>query len=317
MGLLTVVEPGDPTDPGSWARWAMLAPHLLVLGTLADELMLRSVPLVALMRTSAAYLRQRGSVRAACAMMGTAMTLGLRDLDDQQVLGEMHSELGDFYDARGDVHAAREEHAKAIELLVGQLDPGDFRLALARARFGHLLHCEGDEQGAIATLEAVLPALAESADHRYLARAWIDLGYTYWAAGGLQKSASDLDRSAAAFEQAGRILAALPSPARALYAEAASGLGMVRQDQGDLDLASELIELRAVGPDRTARRRRPSGHRPALRQAGLPAAAARRRRWRGTAAHPGPSDPVRDARRHRPAGGDGADQSRRRPTGGR
>jgi DNA-binding SARP family transcriptional activator len=242
VGLLTAVEPGDPTDPGSWARWAMLAPHLLVLGTLADELMLRSVPLVALMRTSAAYLRQRGSVRAACAMMGTAMTLGLRDLDDPQVLGEMHSELGDFYDARGDVHAAREEHAKAIDLLVGQLDPADFRLALARARFGHLLHCEGDEQGAITTLEAVLPALAESVDHRYLARAWIDLGYTYWAAGGLQKSVSDLDRSAVAFEQAGRILAALPAPARALYAEAASGLGMVRQDQGDLDLASELLE---------------------------------------------------------------------------
>jgi tetratricopeptide (TPR) repeat protein len=139
------------------------------------------------------------------------------------------------------VHRARQEHAKAIELLAGRLDPGDLRLAIARARLGHLQHCEGDELGAIQTLQSVLPALRDSEDLRHLARAWIDLGYTYWSAGGMQKSAADLERAAAAFEEAGRIVGDLPTPAPALFAEAASGLGVVRQDQGNLHLAHLLI----------------------------------------------------------------------------
>jgi len=234
VGLLGRVQVGDPADPGSWSGWGMLTPHLLGLGGMAEELGIASVPLVSMMRSSAAYLRQRGSVRAACTVMRTAMTIGVRDLDDDRVLGEMHSELGDFYDGQGDVHAAREEHAKAIELLVGRLDPGDQRLALARARFGHLLHCAGDEKGAIATLEAVMPALRAADDPRHLAKAWIDLGYTYWADKMLTKAA-------AAFDEACRILSDLPSPSPAMYAEAVSGLGMVRQDQGELVLAHRLI----------------------------------------------------------------------------
>jgi len=232
--LLIGTDPGDPDDPASWRAWSATAPHALVLGRLASESE-SPPPLMALLRSTASYLRQRGLFRSACDALSTAVDVAIHGHVDARTLGEMRSELGDLHDLAGDVHAARDEHARALELLEQEHSPEDERIVLARARLGHLLNCAGDSRAAITLLQDAVPTLRTSSGARHLIKACVDLGYACWAAGELAKAEASFQE---ALDELARAQVALPE----LYAEAMSGLGMVRQDQGDLVLAAQLIE---------------------------------------------------------------------------
>lgn len=234
--LLLGADPGDPGDPDHWQSWSALAPHVLVLADHAVQVDHPSREFVELIRRTATYLHHRGPFLAARDAMIAAVGLAERSGLDRRTVGEMHSQLGDLHDATGNVRAAHDEHARALAILEDELQPGDERVVLARARFAHLLNCLGQSDTAVELLTQALAVLRAQPGLRSHIRVCVDLGYAQWAAGA----------HAQAQEAFGEALTALaeqaPGTNRDLYAEAVGGLGVIRQDQGDLDEAAQLIE---------------------------------------------------------------------------
>jgi transcriptional regulator with XRE-family HTH domain len=63
--ILAASDPGDPPDPGTWARWAQLMPHMLAADLGATD----SPALRELVRRACWYLIERGDARAARELM--------------------------------------------------------------------------------------------------------------------------------------------------------------------------------------------------------------------------------------------------------
>ena len=59
--ILAASDPGDPPDPGTWARWAQLMPHVLAADLAATD----NPALRELVRRACWYLIERGDARTA------------------------------------------------------------------------------------------------------------------------------------------------------------------------------------------------------------------------------------------------------------
>ena len=82
--ILAAYDPGDPTDPGTWPRWAPLMPHLLAAGLAATE----SLGLRWLACKACWYLISRGDART-CHDLASGLRQQWRDRlgdDHEQVL---------------------------------------------------------------------------------------------------------------------------------------------------------------------------------------------------------------------------------------
>ena len=227
--LLVAADPGDRAGPGSDLRWAQLVPHVSALGPLLADSGVETTGFIELSRRCVRYLRMRASFPAALRISTTSVRLAELSATDQGLLGELHSEHGDLHDAAGDLVRARDEHVTALDLLERHLGVDDPRVARAQSRLAHAINCAGDPEAAIELHLRALQVLRARAGNDDVARALVDLGYAQWAAG-------HTDAARATFTQAIERLA----DDHVLQAEAVGGLGMVLQDQGDLDGAVRL-----------------------------------------------------------------------------
>jgi tetratricopeptide (TPR) repeat protein len=158
--------------------------------------------------------------------------------------GTLLCQLGEVLDAAGKLNAALDLHRRAVELLDAEPKSDDLVLARAYNRLGHVLNCADDTAGAIAAHERSLKTLRAVRRDDLVAPVLVDLGYTLWADGLLDRAGEALT--------AGRDLL-LPDGRD--WAHATAGLGMVAQDRGRVDEAVELQQLaidaftRVCGPD--------------------------------------------------------------------
>ena len=140
--------------------------------------------------------------------------------------------LGEVLDQAGRLHEALSLHRQAVQLLDADPSADDLVLAHAYNRLGHVLNCADDTSGAIAAHECALKTLRTAHRDDLTAPVLIDLGYTLWADGRLDRAADAL--------RAGRDLSERGSRE---WAHATAGLGMVAQDEGRLDEAVALQRL--------------------------------------------------------------------------
>ena len=178
---------------------------------------------------------QRFKERALYPAAEQVLTAALRLVDiaatDLQ-RGALLCRLGEVLDAAGRLTEALAVHRRAVELLDAQFAPDELVLAHAYNRLGHVLNCADDTPGAIAAHERALKTLRAAHRDDLTAPVLIDLGYTLWADGLLDRAAEALT--------AGRDL--LPPGVRD-WAHATAGLGMVAQDRGRVDEAVDLQRL--------------------------------------------------------------------------
>ena len=146
--------------------------------------------------------------------------------------GALLCRLGEVLDQAGRLHEALALHRQAVELLDADPAADDLVLAHAYNRLGHVLNCADDTIGAIVAHERALKTLRTAHRDDRTAPVLIDLGYTLWADGRLDRAADALN--------AGRDLSERGSRD---WAHATAGLGMVAQDEGRLDEAVALQRL--------------------------------------------------------------------------
>jgi DNA-binding SARP family transcriptional activator len=238
VDLLVRATPGDPTMPITWPQWAALAPHVIVVAAHADDLGTTPAGLVPLLRQAAAYLKQRASLPVARTVLESALHRAQEEGAGRLLLGEIHSELGDVIDVAGHLSEALAEHERALTLLEAELPADDVRLARPLTRLGHVLNCAGKSGDAIVLHRRALRLLADRSDFR-TATTLVDLGYAHWADG-------DLPAAAESLTEALELTKHLTEQDHSLTADAMAGLGMVRQDEGDLASAKLLQETALV-----------------------------------------------------------------------
>ncbi len=158
--------------------------------------------------------------------------------------GTLLCQLGEVLDAAGRLNAALDLHRRAVELLDAETKADELVLAHAYNRLGHVLNCADDTPGAIAAHERSLKTLRAVHRDDLAAPVLVDLGYTLWADGLLDRAGEALT--------AGRDLL---TPGGRDWAHATAGLGMVAQDHGRVEEAAELQRraiaafTRVCGPD--------------------------------------------------------------------
>ncbi|WP_448608716.1 FxSxx-COOH system tetratricopeptide repeat protein [Geodermatophilus sp. URMC 60] len=290
--LLVGAEPADPTEPGTWASWSQLAPHVLAAAAFCEELVPPPPGLIPLLRHIACYFQERASFRAARDALETALRLAEGVGTHDVLVGELQSDLGELLDLQGDLGAAIARHELAVAVLERSLSREDVRVAWSRARLGHCLNCAGDPHGAVRECHQALVVLRAAGEPSETARVLVELGYAHWATHALQPAAD-------AFTEALHLLRASGRGDHALAAAATAGLGTVRQDQGDLHVARALHEQGLAMLQRIHGKDHPDigqfwdklGY--VLRLLGDPAAsvAAHRRAEEMLAATLGPADP--------------------------
>jgi tetratricopeptide (TPR) repeat protein len=190
---------------------------------------------------------ERALYPAAEQVLGTALRLlDLRGDGSGAAIqhGALLCQLGEVLDAAGRLNEALDLHRRAVELLDGEPKADELVLAHAYNRLGHVLNCADDTAGAIAAHERSLKTLRAVHRDDLAAPVLVDLGYTLWADGLLERAGEALS--------AGRDL--LPPEGRD-WAHATAGLGMVAQDHGRVEEAVALQRLaievftRVCGPD--------------------------------------------------------------------
>ena len=223
------------------------AAHLVQVAAHSEAL--RRVP--AGLLDGLAAVARRFAQRALYPAAEQVLTAALRLLD---VLGDapgatiqrgtLLCQLGEVLDAAGRLRAALDLHRRAVELLDAEPRADDLVLAHAYNRFGHVLNCADDTAGAVAAHERSLKTLRAAHRDDLAAPVLVDLGYTLWADGLLDRAGEALT--------AGRDL--LPADSRD-WAHATAGLGMVAQDRGRVEEAVDLQRraidafTRVCGPD--------------------------------------------------------------------
>jgi DNA-binding SARP family transcriptional activator len=233
VDVLAAVAPSTPDDPRTWPVWERLPAHVLAVAGHAEALGVRSPTLTGLLRSTARYLTSRASYPAAIRTLELALRLvpdvGVRARIDAELL----TDLGTVLDASGDVRAAVEAHRRALATLEADGDVPPLQIGRALARLGRALHCAGSGAVAVDELARALAILDEHGTPGETVLVLTDLGYAQWAAHELSASEESFCRALAAAESGGTA----DGPAAAL---ALSGLGMVRQDRGDLEGALQL-----------------------------------------------------------------------------
>ncbi len=156
--------------------------------------------------------------------------LGLVDVSGNETeRGALLCQLGEVLDAAGRLTEALNLHRRAVEMLDAQSAADDLAVAHAYNRLGHVLNCADETAAAVAAHERALKTLRAAGRDDLTAPVLVDLGYTLWADGLLDRAAEALN--------AGRNLL---TPGVRTWAHATAGLGMVAQDQGRVDEAVAL-----------------------------------------------------------------------------
>jgi DNA-binding SARP family transcriptional activator len=225
VALLRRVAPADPADLAAWSTWASLAAHVTALLGSVDDLTALPDELAGLSLDAFRYLRARSSLAAAHSVLDTLIDVVQRASGEPVLLGELHAERGELFDAEGDLAAARDELGRALAMIGADTEPGSLRLARVWARLAHLLNCADEADRAVEFYQRSLPILIDEGETSEIVRADIGLGYTYWALDEFANGAEQFRHALAALEQAGW-------RDHPLAAEAMSGLGMMRHDQG-------------------------------------------------------------------------------------
>jgi DNA-binding SARP family transcriptional activator len=236
--LLGRVAPPEPADPDGWSTWATLAPHVTALLKSGEDLDTLPDGLVALALDTFRYLRARSALPSAHSVLDSLIAVGQATSADPLVLGELHAERGELFDAEGKLAHAREELDQALATIGPAADNGDLRLARIWARLAHLLNCAGEPVRAVEYYRRSLPVLRELGDTAEIVRALIGLGYTHWALDEFVTGARQFRDALGVLDRAGW-------PEHPLAAEAMSGLGMMLHDQG-LPAESRDLQIRAL-----------------------------------------------------------------------
>jgi DNA-binding SARP family transcriptional activator len=143
--------------------------------------------------------------------------------------GTLLCQLGEVLDAAGRLDEALDLHRHAVELLDGEPEADELVLAHAYNRLGHVLNCADDTASAVAAHERSLKTLRAVQRDDLVAPVLVDLGYTLWADGLLDRAEEALTTGRELME-----------PDSRGWAHATGGLGMVAQDRG---LVEEAVEL--------------------------------------------------------------------------
>lgn len=219
------------------------APHLVQVAAHCE--ILRRVPpgLLDALGAVAGRFAERALYPAAEQVLGAA--LRLVDISGTTIeRGMLLCRLGEVLDAAGRLNEALDLHRRAVELLDAEPKADDLVLAHAYNRLGHVLNCADDTASAVAAHERSLKSLRALHRDDLAAPVLVDLGYTLWADGLLDRAGEALT--------AGRDL--LPPDGRD-WAHATAGLGMVAQDRGHVEEAVALqwaaidAFTRVCGPD--------------------------------------------------------------------
>ncbi len=208
-------------DGGAAAHLVQLAAHSAALA---------SVPwgLVDALAGVARRFAERALYPAAEQVLVAA--LGLVEVSGTAIeRGALLCQLGEVLDAAGRLTDALDLHRRAVDLLDAQPAADDLVVAHAYNRLGHVLNCADETAGAIAAHEQALKTLRGAGRDDLAAPVLVDLGYTLWADGLLDRAADALN--------AGRNSLA---PGHRTWAHATAGLGMVAQDRGRVDEAIAL-----------------------------------------------------------------------------
>jgi DNA-binding SARP family transcriptional activator len=207
------------------AHVVQLAAHGEGLGTVPAGLL----PLLA---TAAHRYAERALYPAAEQILRQALRLvDLEDAPaDPMARGALVCQLGEVLDASGRLSEALQLHQDAVRILESMSAPDDVVLAHAYNRLGHVLNCADRRDDAIAAHEQAIATLRSAGRHDMVAPVLVDLGYTLWGVGRLDDADQALRTGRNQLEQRGRRQSRL-------WAHATAGLGMVAQDQGDLDTA--------------------------------------------------------------------------------
>jgi DNA-binding SARP family transcriptional activator/tetratricopeptide (TPR) repeat protein len=237
--LLVRERPADERDPGTWAAWDAVLPHLLAVGERIEEIgavgaggepLGEVLPdLVDLLGAAGRYLTRRAAFDPARRLLEQAVRLaepagGARPLP----LADLLADLGETRERAGDLDGARAVLQRALGLF--EAGPGlDTPVAAETlSRLGNTFTRLGQLARAVEALRRSCAILAAHpvADPQ-LAAAATRLGWALWLT-------SDLDAAREAFSRALALLgdAAAATPESA---QARSGLGLVLQDAGDLD----------------------------------------------------------------------------------
>jgi DNA-binding SARP family transcriptional activator len=231
-------EAGAGDDLG--AHLVALAGHAEALGTVPDGL-------VAALSCVAARQAQRALYPAAEHVLRAALRLHGDDGDPVE-RGRLLCQLGEVLDAAGQLGAALAVHREAVEILESAVGADDVVLAHAHHRLAHVLNCADDAPAAIEAHGRALGVFRRLGRADLAASVLIDLGYTLWGVHRLEAARESLRSGRELLEARGR------HDARD-WAHATSGLGMVAQDEGDLDEAVALQRTaiaaftRCCGPD--------------------------------------------------------------------
>jgi tetratricopeptide (TPR) repeat protein len=241
--LLVRERPADERDPGSWAAWDAVLPHLLAVGERIEDFgsggaggepLGEVLPdLVDLLGAAGRYLTRRAAFGPARGLLEQAVRLAepagaARPLP----LADLLADLGETRERAGDLDGARAVLQRALGLF--EAGPGlDTPVAAETlSRLGNTFTRLGQLARAVEALRRSWAILAAHpvADPQ-LAAAATRLGWALWLT-------SDLDAAREAFSQALARLGdtdADPAAETPEAAQARSGLGLVLQDAGDLD----------------------------------------------------------------------------------
>jgi DNA-binding SARP family transcriptional activator len=148
--------------------------------------------------------------------------------------GALLCQLGEVLDQAGRLTEALDLHRRSVELLDAEPTADDLVVAHAYNRLGHVLNCADETAGAIAAHERAMKTLRAAGRDDLAAPVLVDLGYTLWADGLLDRAADALNAGRDRLE-----------PGNRTWAHATAGLGMVAQDRGRVDEAVAL-QRRAI-----------------------------------------------------------------------
>lgn len=246
VALLRRVAPADPADVEAWSTWASLAAHVTSLLKSVDDVPTLPPELASLALDAFRYLRERSSLPAAHSVLDALIEIVQRASGERVLLGELHAERGELFDAEGNLAAARDELGRALAMIETNVEPGTLRMARVWTRLAHLLNCADEADHAAEFYQRSLPILREEGETAEIVRACIGLGYTYWALDEFATGAEQFEHALVTLEHAGWT-------EHPLAAEAMSGLGMMRHDQGyaaesrDLQRRALVVLVRVHG----------------------------------------------------------------------
>lgn len=235
--LIRRVFPVDAADPEGWPVCAQLLPHALAVTGHAQARDVEPGATAWLLTQAGLYLRQRGDLRQARALLERALAireahLGTDHLDTAQSLNDLGLVLHDL----GAYDQARVVHERALAIRESQLGPDDLETAQSLNNLGITLRYQGVLDRAQTVHERALAIRqARLGNHQDTAWTLTDLGLVL-------RERGDLDGSIALHEQALPVFEACLGPDHPATAHCVSRLATALTERGNLDRALPLHE---------------------------------------------------------------------------